>query len=93
MDRGVLGETLILLNCRSTHESERVWTTPDQLILAIQADGGSEAHRKATRRDVLLAEMDKVVPWSELCAVIEPFYPKARPGGGALPGGSGAPIR
>jgi IS5 family transposase len=46
---------------------------PDQLTLATQSDGGFEAHRKATRRDVFLAEMDKVVPWSELCAVIEPF--------------------
>jgi hypothetical protein len=51
---------------------------PDQLTLATQADGGFEAHRKATRRDMFLAEMDKVVPWSELCAVIEPFYPKVR---------------
>jgi hypothetical protein len=31
--------------------------------------------------------MDKVVPWSELCAVIEPFYPKARPAGGRRPVG------
>ena len=60
---------------------------PDQLTLATQADGGFEAHRKATRRDVFLAEMDKVVPWSELCAVIEPFYPKARAEGGRRPVG------
>jgi IS5 family transposase len=45
----------------------------DQLTLATQVDGGFEAHRKSTRRDVFLAEMDKVVPWPELCAVIEPF--------------------
>ena len=38
--------------------------------------------RLATRHDVFLAEMDKVVPWSELCVVIEPFYPKARSEGG-----------
>ncbi|MGH8403494.1 MAG: IS5 family transposase, partial [Gammaproteobacteria bacterium] len=31
--------------------------------------------------------MDKVVPWSELCAVIEPFYPKVRPEGGRRPVG------
>jgi len=60
---------------------------PDQLTLALQADGGFEAHRKPTRRDVFLAEMDKVVPSSELCAVIEPFYPKARPEGGRRPVG------
>ncbi len=57
----------------------------DQLTLAMQVDGGFEAHRKATRRDVFLAEMDKVVPWSQLCAVIEPFYPKPRADGGGRP--------
>lgn len=57
----------------------------DQLTLAMQADGGFEVHRKATRRDVFLAEMDKVVPWSQLCAVIEPFYPKPRADGGGRP--------
>ena len=60
---------------------------PEQLTLATEADGGFETHRKPTRRDVFLAEMDKVVPWSELCAVIEPFYPKVRPEGGRRPVG------
>lgn len=60
---------------------------PKQLTLATQADGGFEAHRKPTRRDVFLAEMDQVVPWAELCAVIEPFYPKAREQGGRRPVG------
>ena len=36
---------------------------------------------KATRRDAFLAKMDKVVPWSALCALIEPHYPKAREDG------------
>ena len=58
---------------------------PQQLTLATQSDAGFEAHRKTTRRDVFLAEMDKVVPWAELCAVIEPFYPKPRPDGGGRP--------
>lgn len=26
--------------------------------------------------------MDKMVPWEELCAVIEQFYPRARADGG-----------
>jgi IS5 family transposase len=60
---------------------------PDHLTLVTHADGAFEAHRKPTRRDVFLAEMDKVVPWSELCAVIEPFDPKARPEGGRRPVG------
>lgn len=37
---------------------------------------GFETFRKTTRREVFLAEMNQVVPWAELCAVIEPMYPK-----------------
>jgi IS5 family transposase len=33
--------------------------------------------RKRTRREVFLAEMDKVVPWKSLFNLIEPFYPLA----------------
>jgi IS5 family transposase len=33
--------------------------------------------RKQTRREAFLAEMDKVVPWTDLLALIEPHYPKA----------------
>jgi IS5 family transposase len=36
--------------------------------------------RKVTRRAKFLAEMDAVVPWSRLLAVIEPHYPKAAQG-------------
>jgi transposase, IS5 family len=36
-----------------------------------------EKHRKTTRRAAFLAEMEQVVPWRALCALIEPFYPKA----------------
>ena len=32
--------------------------------------------RKRTRREVFLAEMDRVVPWEELLAVIAPHYPR-----------------
>ena len=42
-----------------------------------------DKHRKVTRRGAFLAEMERVVPWRELCAVIEPFYPK--PGNGRPP--------
>ena len=31
--------------------------------------------KRRTRREVFLAEMEKVVPWAELLAVIEPRYP------------------
>jgi len=40
------------------------------------AEGTFERYRKPTRRELFLAEMDKVIPWRELCEVIEPFYPK-----------------
>jgi transposase, IS5 family len=32
---------------------------------------------KVTRREQFLAEMDAVMPWSPLLALIEPYYPKA----------------
>jgi IS5 family transposase len=32
---------------------------------------------KVTRRERFLAEMDRVMPWAELVALIEPHYPKA----------------
>jgi hypothetical protein len=44
-----------------------------QLTLAM---AGFERYAKTTRRVVFLAEMERVVPWSALCASIEPFYPK-----------------
>ena len=37
---------------------------------------GFEVHRKRTRRDEFLAQMDQVVPWSTLCGLIEPVYPQ-----------------
>jgi len=40
------------------------------------ADAAFEAYRKPTRRERFLAEMDRVVPWAQLCELIEPFYPK-----------------
>lgn len=43
------------------------------------AEEGFERFRKPTRRERFLDEMQQVIPWSGLCAVIEPFYPK---GGG-----------
>ena len=38
-----------------------------------------ERYRR-TLRDVFLATMDRIVPWVELCVVIEPYYPKAGSG-------------
>src|SRR6476660_9620634 len=33
--------------------------------------------KRRTRRELFLAEMDVVVPWPELLAVVEPHYPRA----------------
>jgi IS5 family transposase len=36
--------------------------------------------KKVTRRERFLGEMEQVVPWARLCAVIEPHYPQGRRG-------------
>ena len=46
---------------------------------------GFDQYAKTTRRTVFLSEMERVVPWAELCALIEPVYPK--PGNGRPPVG------
>src|SRR5215471_10365678 len=46
---------------------------------------GFERYVKTTRRAAFLAEMERIVPWSALCGLIEPFYPK--PGNGRPPVG------
>jgi IS5 family transposase len=48
-----------------------------------QTLAGFEKYGKTTRRAQFLAEMEQVVPWAQLCALIEPVYPK---------GGSGAKV-
>jgi IS5 family transposase len=46
---------------------------------------GFERYSKKTRRAAFLEEMEQVVPWAELCRLIEPYYPKA--GNGRQPVG------
>jgi len=41
---------------------------------------GFERYTKKTRRAAFLEEMEQVVPWRELCALIEPHYPKTGSG-------------
>ena len=38
---------------------------------------GFGRYAKTTRKATFLGEMDKVVPWARLCALIAPHYPKA----------------
>jgi len=44
---------------------------------------GFERYTKKTRRAMFLEEMEQVVPWDRLCALIEPHYPT--PGNGRRP--------
>lgn len=46
------------------------------LAMAADQEAGFERYRRPTKRDVFLATMEEIVPWQELCAVIEPHYPK-----------------
>jgi IS5 family transposase len=48
---------------------------------------GFKRYHKATRREVFLEEMNRVVPWAALCSLIEPVYPKAGARGGRPPVG------
>jgi IS5 family transposase len=41
---------------------------------------GFDRFAKPTRREIFLSEMDKVVPWGELCALIRPHYPHSERG-------------
>jgi IS5 family transposase len=46
---------------------------------------GFERFGKTTRRARFLADMDRIVPWQELVAVVEPHYPKVGDAGGRPP--------
>jgi IS5 family transposase len=41
------------------------------------ATTGFEKHARPTRKAEFLAEMERLMPWAEICALIEPHYPKA----------------
>jgi transposase, IS5 family len=56
------------------------------------AEEGFEKHRKKTRREQFLEEMDQNIPWAELAAVIEPLYPKPE-GAGRRPIGTERMLR
>src|SRR5438093_4367824 len=46
---------------------------------------GFEQYTRKTRRAIFLEEMEQVVPWGELCALVAPHYPQ--PGNGRPPVG------
>ena len=45
--------------------------------MTLAAMKGFEKHRRATRKAEFLARMEKLMPWAEFSALIEPYYPKA----------------
>lgn len=51
-----------------------------QQTLAMASDKAFEQYRRPTKRDVFLKTMDQIVPWADLCSVIEPHYPKGEGG-------------
>src|SRR5437762_14291332 len=46
---------------------------------------GFEQYTRKTRRAIFLEEMEQVVPWRGMCALVEAHYPK--PGNGRRPVG------
>jgi IS5 family transposase len=49
------------------------------------AGAGFEKFCKTTRRAQFLADMERVLPWGELCALIAPVYPKGEGGRPTIP--------
>jgi len=52
---------------------------------ATVAGAGFEKYAKRTRRAQFLGEMERIVPWQELCELIAPVYPSAGDQGGRPP--------
>ncbi len=50
-----------------------------------QTLAGFDKYGKRTRRAQFLAQLDQVVPWSKLCALIEPVYPQGTSSEGGRP--------
>ena len=60
-----------------------------QQTLASQA--GFAKYGRKSKRELFLEQMNEVVPWSELVALVDPVYPKA--GNGRQPVGLGIMLR
>ncbi len=56
-----------------------------QMSLASAMGSGFERRSKTTRKREFLAQMQRVVPWAELVALIEPYAPKPSAKGGRPP--------
>ena len=60
-----------------------------QLTLASQSI--FEKHSRKSKRELFLDQMEQVVPWTELLALVKPFYPKT--GNGRQPAGLSIMLR
>ena len=48
--------------------------------MAADQNTGFEQYRRPTKRDAFLETMNEIVPWTQLCEVIAPHYPKGKGG-------------
>lgn len=48
--------------------------------MAVDQGGGFEQYRRPTTCDVFLEALEEIVPWTQLCEVVEPHYPKRQGG-------------
>ena len=39
-------------------------------------DGNFDKHLKKTRKEIVLEEVDQIIPWQALSAIVNTFYPK-----------------
>src|SRR5260370_37652077 len=58
---------------------------------SLASQGSFEKYGRKSRRELFLDEMNQVVPWAELEALVEPRYPKA--GSGRRPVGLAIMLR
>src|SRR5271169_3204915 len=61
------------------------WYSREITSVKQQTLKGFEKYGKRTRRAQFLADMDRILPWTDLLAVVEPFYAKGNDLGGRPP--------
>ncbi|KOR40572.1 hypothetical protein ADT27_20200, partial [Xanthomonas oryzae] len=64
------------------HKCETLFVRNEEASMQLTfGDAEGLGKRKQTRREIFLAEMERIVPWKRLLALIEPHYPvSGRPG-------------
>src|SRR5271157_2090207 len=68
----------------SRHSSATIsWMSGDNQMSF--ASTGFERFARTTRRGEFLAQMDAIVPWDRLCALVSPHYPTGEGGRPSIP--------